>query len=734
MIPTTREFVEELRRRGELSRITARVSPVLEIAEIADRVSKSAAPVMPSESARRNDPRFHHLGGSALLFENVALPDGGGASEFPVLINAWGSYSRMELALGCAPPGGGFEAIAARIGELVKPQPPRSIGEAIEKLKLVAPLLRVPPRRVRGDGGCQEVVVKGGRVDLRRLPIIKCWPMDGDFAALGYPADVNDGVPGVAPRDESFTHGRYITLGGIHTVHARDRDVEKPSSHNIGMYRVQMLGPRTMAMHWHMHHDGASHWRSWKKLGKPMPVAIALGGESVMPYAATCPLPPGISELLMAGFLNGHGIPMCRAKTVPLWVPANAEIVIEGFVRSEAGGIGWEPRSSLKLEARGLKPEEEPLGPGAVFEGPFGDHTGFYSLPDRYPLLEVTAITHRRGAIYPTTIVGLPPQEDYYLGKATERVMLPLLKTIVHDIEDYDLPLFGAFHNSAFIRIGKQYPLQARRVMHAVWGAGQMSWTKSVAVVDDDVDVHDTLAVLRAIGEHCVPARDTELVRGPVDILDHASPFLGAGAKIGLDATRKMGDAETHYHVEGVAAEACAAGPIGAVLGLSARAAEARISAIAGVMGARIPEKLGGWWLLVRLDKEQPGDGMKFIKALGGLADKIEVPRWTVVVGPDANISSIDDVLFHWVANMSPERDRFLSVCGRRVAFDATPKMPGDERNGFPVRGWPPTLKMSEDIRALVSRRWSEYGFSERSPGESGSLNDETRLHSERRR
>lgn len=712
MARTLREFIVELERRGELARVRAPVSPVLEITEIADRVSKSRAARDPGPAAKRDDPRFFDRGGHALLFENVTLPDGFGPSAFPVLINAWGSYSRMELALGCE--GRGFEFIAGRLAELTKPQPPHSLAEALDKLRLLAPLLKIPPKRLRGGGPCQEVVITGDRIDLRTLPIIKCWPLDGDFAALGYPPDINDGVPGVPPRDGSFTRGRYITLGGIHTIHARDRDAEKPASHNIGMYRVQLLGPRTMAMHWHMHHDGAAHWRSWKGLGKPMPVVIALGGEAVMPYAATCPLPPGISELLMAGFLSGRGIELCRAKTVPLWAPANAEIVIEGWVRSEAGGIGWDPR---KREERNVKSEHEDsaLGPGAVFEGPFGDHTGFYSLPDRYPLLEVTAITHRRSAIYPATIVGLPPQEDYYLGKATERIMLPLLKTIIHDIEDYDLPMFGAFHNCAFVRIDKQYPLHARRVMHAVWGAGQMSWTKTIVAVDKGVDVHDHAAVLRAAGERCVPARDIEMVRGPIDILDHASPFLGGGTKMGLDATEKHPGAETHREPGDLAARLCAAGPIEAALGERARAAEARVRQVPGVLDARIPDELGGWWLLIRAEKKQPGDGARIIKAIGGLADEIALPRWTVVVGPDAKLDPFDDALFHWMAATSPARDRYLSACGRRIAFDATPKLPGDGREGEPVRDWPPVIMMSDDVKRLVDQRWDEYGLRGRS-------------------
>jgi len=732
MYRSLREFVTALERQGELLRITAPVSPVLEIAAIADRMSKRPAARPPSRNAQSTDPRFHTLGGHALLFANVA------GSDMPILINAWGSYRRIEMALGCddatlakrhrgvVPEASGFAHIAARIGQLVRPEPPSSLKDVIVKARQFLPLLKIPPKRKRGSGPCQEVVISGEKVDLTRLPMIRCWPHDGDFAALGYPADVNDHVPGLGrgPDWERDFRGRYITLGGVHTVHADDRDHPKPPSHNIGMYRVQLLGPRTMAMHWHMHHDGARHWRSWKALGKPMPVAIALGGESVMPYAATAPLPPGISELLLAGFLHGSGIPLVRAKTVPLWVPANAEIVIEGWVSHEAGGIGWEPdgtgpngqrakwpNQSGDPEARASDSDRYGLGPGAVFEGPFGDHTGFYSLPDRYPILTVTAITHRRDPIYPTTIVGLPPQEDYFLGKATERLFLPLLKTLIHDIEDYDLPMFGAFHNCAMVKIKKGYPLQGRRVMHSIWGAGQMAWAKSIFVVDDDVDVHDTMAVLRAAGEHCHPSRDVELVRGPVDILDHAAPFVGAGAKIGFDCTRKREGAEMHRHVEGLAAELCATSEVGPARADAARATEARIKALPQVLDARIPDEMGGWWLLIRIEKKAAGDGARAIKAIGGLTEDVTIPPWTIVVGTDADLSNPDDALFHWLAHMSPERDRYLSVCGRRVAFDSTPKMPGDERDEHPVRGWPPILKMDEATDARTRNRWQELGL-----------------------
>ncbi len=692
MYENTREFVAALERAGELKRISAQVSPVLEVTELADRESKSPAPSLPSEATRRTDPRFHHLGGRALLLESIE------GSEIPVLINQFGSYRRMEMALGCNDGAGadlqsghtpgGLEALAERLGRLIKPEPPPTLMAKLKKLPELLELAKIPPRKVR-SGPCQQTVIRGMDVDLTRLPLLRCWPHDGDFAAMGYPPNVNDGIPGLGSGVEwdRLYRGRYITLGTIHTIHADDRDHPNPPSRNVGMYRVQLLGKQRMAMHWHMHHDGARHWRSWKARGEKMPVAIALGGESVMPYAATAPMPPGISELLLAGFLNRGGIPLCRGVTVPLDVPANAEIVIEGYVSNEAGTPGFDPRVAGAA-----------LGPGAVFEGPFGDHTGFYSLPDRYPVMEVTAISHRRDPIFPATVVGLPPQEDYFMGKATERLFLPLLRTIIHDIVDYDLPMFGAFHNCAFLKVKKEYPLQARRVMHSVWGAGQMAWTKTIVVVDEDVDVHDTTAVLRAVGEQCVPGRDTELVRGPLDILDHAAPHLGAGGKMGFDATRKHDAAETHRALDPLAAELCAAGPIGPALGDAARQAEARIRELPGVLDARIPAELGGWWLLLRSDGSS-GIGQKLVMVLGGLADAISLPRWIVVVGPDADLANIDDALFHWMANTAPDRDRSLSKCGRRVAFDASPKRAGETINGFPVRDWPPLLKMTEEVR-----------------------------------
>jgi len=677
--PNTRAFIEALEKRGELRRVRAPVSPVLEITEVADRVSKSRAPSEPSASAKRNDPRFWGYGGAALLFENVE------GSDFPILINAYGSYRRTELALGCPD---GFDALAARIGDLVKPARPRGLLEAAAIARRYAPLLRIGPRRVKA-GPCHEVVKVGAEIDLTRLPLLRCWPLDGDPPAVGYPSGVNDAVvgtghPDLSPEEwEARFRGRYVTFAGIHTIHADDAGQRRPSSHNIGMYRVQLVGKDRLAMHWHVHHDGAAHWRSWKRRGEPMPVAIAFGGEAVLPYAATAPLPPGVSELLMAGFLHGRGIRMVRARTVPLWVPASSDIVIEGWVRTDAGEPGWEPGDG-------------PLGDGSFFEGPFGDHTGFYSMPDRYPIVEVSAVTHRRDAVFPATIVGLPPQEDYYLGKATERVFLPLLRTLIPDIGDYDLPMFGAFHNAVFAKIAKSYPMQARRVMHAVWGAGQMAWTKNLFIVDDDVDVHDAGAVLRAASSRCRPEHDVERVRGPLDILDHAAPALGAGTKLGFDCTRKWAGEEGGAALTGEWTVP-PRDEIDAYL--------EQVRAVPGVEDTVWPEELGGW-LFVRCS----GVGRHVIADVWRVEVEHPAP-FMVVVNEAVDLNDADAVMFRWCSNCDGGRD---AMWGHgRVAFDATAKT--RNADGEPVRAWPPVLEMSEDVRARVTQRWSEYGLDSKS-------------------
>ena len=483
---TLGDFLKLLEAEGELSRVKAQVNPKLEISEICDRVSKMPAPHGHKELDR--SPAAS-LGGKALLFENVQ------GAEMPVSINTFGSYHRVNKALGSE----NLADLADRIQQLIKPEMPTTLMEKMKKLPELMKLATYPPKIVR-TGICQQIVFEGEKADLNRMPLIQCWPLDGDIKS-GQALDIQS-CQAATERGS----GRYITFGGVHT---RNPDT---GDRNIGMYRVQQFGPRKCAMHWHMHHDGARHFRMYQSRGEKMPLAIALGGESVLPYCATAPLPPGVEELLLAGFLNGTGIELVQCRTIDLQVPANAEIVIEGYV---------DPTEKL-------------------VEGPFGDHTGFYSLADFYPAFYVTAITMKRDPIYPTTIVGKPPMEDYFLGKATERIFLPLLRTLIPDILDYSLPASGVFHNCAYVKIRKEYPYHARRAMHAIWGAGQMSLTKFIIVVDEHVNVHDEQDVLFHLFSNCDPTRDSEIVRGPVDILDHAAPVTGAGSKIGFDATAKI--------------------------------------------------------------------------------------------------------------------------------------------------------------------------------------------------
>ncbi|MBM3215860.1 menaquinone biosynthesis decarboxylase [Candidatus Poribacteria bacterium] len=450
-----REFVADLERRGELKRIRTQVSPHLEITEITDRVTKA--------------------GGPALLFEKVE------GSSFPLLINTYGSYRRMSAALGVSD----ISDIAREIEELIQLSPPQNFLDKLRIVGLLAKVAKFPPKTVK-SGPCQDVVLTGDQVDLTKLPVITCWPEDG---------------------------GPYITLGQVYTKSL------STGSRNVGLYRVQVFGPNSAAMHWHMHHDGASHYREYARAGKRMPIAVAIGGDPTLAYAATAPLPSAVDELLFAGFLRKDHVPIVRAATlttengydVDIEVPAEAEFVIEGYLESNE----------------------------LVTEGPFGDHTGFYSLADQYPAFHITAITHRKDPIYQTTIVGKPPQEDYYLGKATERIFMPLIRTQIPEIVDMNLPIFGVFHNFVFVAIDKQYPWHAKKVMHSFWGLGQLMFSKIIVVVDKHVNVQDPDDVWFHVGSNVDPRRDISFADGPVDILDHASPRLGIGSKMGIDATEK---------------------------------------------------------------------------------------------------------------------------------------------------------------------------------------------------
>ena len=444
------EFVAYLERRKQLKRIKTSVSIDLEITEITDRVSKS------------RDKNY------ALLFENVQ------GFDIPVLINALGTEERMSWALGL----NNLNELRDRMAGLVKPEVPEGIFDKFRKLGELSEVVRYRPKTV-GAGPCQELVLTGDQVDLGKLPILKCWPQDG---------------------------GRYITLPMVIS-----RDPVK-GIRNVGMYRLQVYDRNMIGMHWQIHKGGTEHQREALRQGaQRLEVAVAIGSDPASIYAGSAPLPPGIDEIMFAGWLRHDRVEMVKCKTIDLEVPANAEIVLEGYV----------------------DPAEQRL------EGPFGDHTGYYSLADQYPVMHVTAITRKRRPIYATTIVGHPPQEDYWLGKATERLFLPLMQLVVPEIVDVNMPAEGVFHNVVVVSIKKRFPGQARKVMYGLWGLMLLSLSKFVIVVDADVDVQDLGEVLFHVGSNVDPRRDTVVVEGPLDALDHSADHFAYGTKMGIDATRK---------------------------------------------------------------------------------------------------------------------------------------------------------------------------------------------------
>ena len=450
------QFLSAIDRAGEMARIREPIKARLELCEIADRVMKQPG------------------GGKALYFENVIL-DSGERSQYPVVINLFGSMRRMSLALGVDD----LDEIGARITEMLDLKVPEGIMGKLSMLPRLLELGKFPPRMRSGKPACQEIVLKGDDVDLSKLPIMTCWPEDG---------------------------GPYITLPMV---------ISKDPSRgirNVGMYRVQVLGPRTLAMHWQRHKVGAAHWREMAEKGERMPVVIAIGADPGSVYSASAPLPPTIDEFLFAGFLRKRPVSLAKAVTCDLEVPAEAEFVIEGYI---------DPA--------------EPL----VVEGPFGDHTGFYSEADLYPQVHVTAVTMRRTPVYASTIVGRPPMEDYYLGHATERIFLPLLKLTIPEIVDYHMPAEGIFHNLVFVSIDKQYPGQAYKVMNAMWGQGLMSLAKVIVVLDKEVNVRNVQEAWWVALNHIDPERDVRFSMGPIDVLDHSSRAFTYGSKMGIDATRK---------------------------------------------------------------------------------------------------------------------------------------------------------------------------------------------------
>lgn len=448
------DFLKQLDKSGELKHIGAELDPYLEIAEVTDRVSKKFGP--------------------ALYFDKVK------GSKFPVLTNMYGSYKRMNLALDSE----NLDALGERIHEYLEIERPDGIIKKLQMIPKLSKLTNIFPDHVK-RGCCQDVVLTGDAVDLSIMPVLTTWPGDA---------------------------GPFITLPVVFTKNP------ETGVRNAGMYRMQVYDKNTTGMHWHRHKGGAYHYHLAEKLGKRLEVAVAIGPDPAVTYAATAPIPDEIDEMLFAGFLRNQPVELVKCKTVDLEVPATSQFVLEGYV---------DPKERRR-------------------EGPFGDHTGYYSLADDYPVFHVTAITHRNDAIYPATLVGPPPMEDCFMGKATERLFLPLIKKQLPEVVDMNLPLEGVFHNLCFVSIDKRYPGQARKVMYALWGMGQMMFTKIIVVVDKNINVQNVSEVLWRIGNNVDPRRDIAILEGPLDALDHASPLAFYGGKMGIDATKK-GPEDGHH-------------------------------------------------------------------------------------------------------------------------------------------------------------------------------------------
>lgn len=588
MIKNLAQYISALDRAGELLRVDIRVDPELEIAEITDRVSKSEG------------------GGKALLFTDTG-------TCFPVLTNMMGSDRRIALALGV----GSLDEIGRRIEQLaVKVLAPKNgFGDKLQMLPLLGEVSRWMPRTSGARGECQQVVLKGADARLSLLPILKCWPCDG---------------------------GRFVTLPLVNTV---DPDT---GVRNVGMYRMQVMDERTTGMHWHMHKTGERHYRAYGRRGERMPVSVCIGGDPVYTYAATAPMPDGMDEYMLAGFLRRRSVKLVKCVTNDIYVPSDCDFVIEGYV----------------------DPAEE-----KAVEGPFGDHTGFYSLEDKYPLFHVTAITHRRDAVYPATLVGIPPQEDLYIARATEKIFLAPIRLVMQpEIRDLYMPAPGVAHNLAAVSIEAAYPGQAFKVASSMWGAGQMMFNKILLVAGAGHDIRDPQTLGRLV-RSIDPQQDIMFSRGVLDVLDHATENPGEGGKMAFDLTaqRAYGNvvAPERPHVPDWA--------------------------------DAVDTSLAAQWaaVVVRCSPQAEID----------LPQLVSGPEWkgvkyVVAVDPQTEGLLPEELLWFALANIDPGRD--VKIVGGIVCADARTKYPC--RPGYPKRV-PNVVVSSAQTTALVDGRWAEYGL-----------------------
>ena len=598
MYRNLQEFVERLEREGELVRISTKVSSRFEIAEITDRVVKTAG------------------GGKALLFENTD-------SQFPVLTNMMGSSRRMAMALGVER----LDEIAERIDSLLKEalSPKASLWEKMRMLPLLADMSKWFPQSVAGRGACQEVVWQGDEADMERLPLLHSWESDG---------------------------GAFVTLPMVNTI-----DPET-GVRNVGMYRMQRFDKHTTGMHWHIHKTGARHYDAYKRLGQRMPVVVALGGDPAYTYAATAPMPDNMDEYLLAGFLRQKPVRLVKALTCDIRVPEDCDFVIEGYV----------------------DPAED-----KAIEGDFGDHTGFYSLKDLYPRFHITCITHRRDAIYPATVVGVPPQEDAYIAEATEKIFLaPIRLAVQPEVRDLWMPIEGTAHNLAILSIDKRYNGQAHKVAQSMWGAGQMMFNKYMVVASSEYDIR-SFSTLGRLLRRADLKRDIIRSEGVLDVLDHATATCGFGGKLAFDLTGINPDTEVE--------------PI-------AKPRMARPKGGVELFDTRFVEE----YALLILFAEESRPVEVDVEAYLEYNDIKGVKYVALFDYQAAGVMTPNDLLWLAMANSDPRRDVRL-LAGGELLLDARSKHPGVGEN--PAR-FPNVVMSSVETIRKVDERWAEYGLGEK--------------------
>ncbi|MEY2829045.1 MAG: hypothetical protein RIQ33_903 [Bacteroidota bacterium] len=563
--------------------------------------------------------------------------------DFPVLINSMGSKRRMELALGV----NDLDDISKDIETLFKTlmSPKDNILEKLAMLPKLGQIASWMPKVKSGKGECQEVILMNP--DMTKIPVLKCWPQDG---------------------------GRFITLPVVNT--------KDPISgiRNTGMYRMQVFDKDLTAMHWHKHKVSARHFNEYKKLGKKMPVAVVLGGDPAYTYAATAPLPDNVDEYMLAGFLRKKKVELVKCITQPeMEVPADADFVIEGYV----------------------DPAEE-----MIWEGPFGDHTGYYSLADWYPKFHITCITHRKNAIYPATIVGIPPQEDAWIGKATERIFLaPIKMTMIPEIVDMELPMEGVFHNLTIVKIKKDFAGQALKVMNAMWGAGQMMFNKILVVVDSDVDIHDYAAVAKYVSENCNPASDVYFSQGPMDVLDHSCSKMGFGGKMCIDGTKKFEEEKNNiqYPISNVQYSSEIQSIIQQINNSTNEINDCNFNLLS----------LGISVAIFSVTKNRKNHIKELSEKICAL-DEMKNCKAMIFVDANIDITSIADVLWRACNNADARRDMFLVEgspnLNTTLIVDGTTKTKAFDNFD---RDWPNILIHDDATIKAVDEKWSKLGLGE---------------------